>query len=158
MCSNGVQASMLRLLAVRHWATGLQLVLNLHPTSARAYKTVLPYCRLLRHAWQQACSGEWPHCDAWVCHASHPSLLHSQGVGQVITGCTSQPVRHLMSECTYVDFLHHIYTDLYRMVVHSVIIRFANLIRANIVDALLSVDSTVLGDHCMLLCSDVLCA
>ena len=59
-----------------------------------------------------------------------------------------------MKECTYVAFLHH----LYRMVVHCAVIRFTNLIRANIVDALLSVDSTVLGDHCMLLCSDVLCA
>ncbi|KAL0028831.1 hypothetical protein WJX79_010810 [Trebouxia sp. C0005] len=68
-----IMASILRLLAVPVWATGLELVLNLHPTSARAYQTVLPYCRLLRQAWQQACSGQHEQWD--LIHSCAASCL-----------------------------------------------------------------------------------
>ncbi len=63
-----------------------------------------------------------------------------------------------MKECVYVDFLHHLCIDLYRVVVHSVIVRFKTLISVSIVGVLLSDDSSILGDYRMLLCSDVLCA
>ncbi|DBA83973.1 hypothetical protein WJX77_006742 [Trebouxia sp. C0004] len=70
-----IMASMLRLLAVRHWAAGLKLVLNLHPNTARAYQTLLQYCRLLQHAWQLACSGEHEQWDlVQSCAASCLSL------------------------------------------------------------------------------------
>ncbi len=57
----------------------------------------------------------------------------------------------------YVDFLHHLCTGLYRIVVHNIIITFKILIRVSNDDAILSIDSVVLGDYRMLLCSDVLC-
>lgn len=70
-----ILTSMLRLLPVRHWAAGLELMLSLHPTSARAYQIVLPYCCLLRQAWQQARSGQHEQWDLiQSCAASCLSL------------------------------------------------------------------------------------
>ena len=50
----------MQLLAVRQWGRGLELVLSLHPTSARLYQAVLPHWNFLWESWLQACSGKYP--------------------------------------------------------------------------------------------------
>lgn len=76
--ASGMQVTVMRLLAVRQWGSGLELVVSLHPASARVYRAVLPHWNFLRESWLQACSGKHPLSQPTTLAASEhaaPSLL-----------------------------------------------------------------------------------
>ena len=72
--ANGVQVSVMRLLAVRRWGRGLEQVLSLHPASATVCQAVLPHWNFLRESWLQACSGKYPLSERTALAASEHAV------------------------------------------------------------------------------------